>query len=321
MSHESATRPTEVDLPRGTRVVPEAPTFDPAALSARAASGQLGPSTEIVGALELSPRRSLLVLRHPVSEDAALFGDGEYDAADRARIRSATQGLSLVTVKRSRESGEWRLAEPAKAPYNRRIHGATALKITGPAAGDERLRTTDDPAGRRLAGVRDVTAGALTPWGTVLAGQGLPEAANGDARRGWVVEVDPLRPTSRPRARTMLGRLDHTHLSVDVGGSGQVLVTLTRAGSGPQAPTRRFRFVSRHRYDDSPGPLAASYNRTLLKQGTLWVLGGDGVWVPLTSDRHSHVPGLSVADVLLDLEGAARLALAAPEPAEPARVR
>ena len=28
------------------------------------------------------------------------------------------------------------------------------------------------------------------------------------------------------------------------------------------------------------------------------VLGGDGVWVPLTSDRHSHVPGLSVADVL-----------------------
>ncbi|MDI6909753.1 PhoX family phosphatase [Nocardioides sp.] len=158
----------------GDPVVPGAPGFDVRHQTPEAARQQFGYNCDYVGVLPLArdKKRALLVVNHEYTDEDLMFPTGAYSAEDIARIAMANHGMSVVTIKRGLVPGSWlRERTAAKARRNRRIHTETAFTIVGPAAGDERLRTTADPTGKRVLGTLNNCAGGTTPWGTVLSGE------------------------------------------------------------------------------------------------------------------------------------------------------
>src|SRR3712207_3596304 len=111
----------------------------------------------------------------------------------------------------------------------------------------------------------------------------------------------------------MLGRFKHEGANIAVDKSGRVAAYMGDDERGDYL----YKFVSRDKMDRRQTRKARRHNMSLLDHGTLYVarLRGDGSsdgtfdgtgrWVKLTSDTESFVPGMSVAEVLIDTRLAA----------------
>lgn len=291
----------------GDRVLPEAPDFRPWRHTAKAAAAQVGYGVDHLGVLQLTSKRALLVLAHAHSP-GGLPLTSVTDADEATRISMASHGLSLVGLRRRRRSGEWMPVEPAGSTYNRRVHGGTLCKLTGPAARDPRLQAVGDASGRYVRGTFGHTVGTITPWGSVLSGEGrfmdyfessgpvepalaasfgrygLLGPGRGWAavdprfdltrhpaeafRFGWVVALDPRRPGSRPRKLTMLGRLAHEKIAASIGDDGRAVIRLRDGLPGGHD----YVYVSRDVVDHGAGPVSGRHNTKLLASGTLHVV-------------------------------------------------
>ena len=97
-------------------------------------------------------------------------------------------------------------------------------------------------------------------------------------RAGFVVEIDPLDPTSTPKKRTALGRFKHENAEVVIADNGHVVAYLGDDERGEYL----YRFVSENKY--MPG----GDNTDLLENGDLFVAkfsdDGNGAWIALTPD-------------------------------------
>jgi secreted PhoX family phosphatase len=132
-------------------------------------------------------------------------------------------------------------------------------------------------------------------------------------RFGWVVEVDPYEPDSAPVKQTMLGRFKHEGANVTISRSGHAVAYMGDDERGDYL----YKFVSADRFRKGGSRAARAHNKTLLTKGTLYVakfagdgtgdgeFDGTGTWVALTSDTTSHVPGMTVAEVLINTRLAA----------------
>ncbi|MEQ6903345.1 PhoX family phosphatase [Nocardioides sp. YIM 152588] len=158
-------------------------------------------------------------------------------------------------------------------------------------------------------------AGDPRKWYSVDDRFDLEKQPNEPHRFGWVVEVDPMDPTSTPVKHTMLGRFKHEGANVTLSKSGHAVVYMGDDERGDYL----YKFVSSARFWRGKGRKAHAHNKKLLDKGTLYVarLTGDGTedgvydgtgeWLPLCSDTTSYVPGMTVEEVLIFTRHAADL--------------
>jgi len=261
-------------------------------------------------------RRGLLVMNHEYTDDGLLHSDGMKTwTHEKVKKAQAAHGVSVIEIEQ--RNGQWQMLRPS--PYARRFTANTPFTLGGPAAGHVLMRTAADPAGRTVLGTLNNCASSITPWGTYLSGEenfryyfaagdkldahqkrwGLTKTAwfrwpehdprfdatktpNEPNRFGWVVEIDPLDPSSTPVKRTALGRAAHEGAWVAVTQDGHAVVY-----SGEDARFEYiYKFVSRDRIAPGGGGLTkAQANRELLDHGTLYVArfdaDGSGRWLPL----------------------------------------
>ncbi len=183
LSHQMAQRDAVAEgyemqplLRWGDPVLPGAPAFDPAKVTAESQARQFGYNNDYLDFFPL-PRgsrnsdRGLLAVNHEYTNTNLMFpGIGSGSAArlrttaEQAKAEMAAHGMSVVEIRR--QDGRWSYVQDST--HNRRITAETPMRVSGPAAGHERLRTKADPSGTRVLGTLNNCAGGNTPWGTVI---------------------------------------------------------------------------------------------------------------------------------------------------------
>ena len=288
----------------------------------------------------------LLAINHEYIDDGLLHPDGTANwQADKVRKAMAAHGVSVVEVVRNKDG--WDVVRPSR--FARRITANTPMTLSGPAAGHRLMQTAADPGGTTVLGTFANCANGFTPWGTYLTceenfanyfeGPSNPDThqqrwsiAPGNSYRwheheprfdtrqhpnepnrfGWVVEIDPLDPSSTPVKRTALGRAAHEGAAVALTRDGRAVVYM-----GEDA---RFEYIYKFVSRDRMQPGGAAANRHLLDHGTLYVArfdaDGRGRWLPLRHGQGALTPAQGFADqgeVLIksrqasDLLGATRM--------------
>ena len=344
----------------GDPVLPGAPAFDPWKLTKAGQAKQFGYNNDYLGYFPLpgAPNPSehgLLCVNHEYTNEELMFpGLGRQDARrgsttpfskmtrEIAEVEMMAHGGSVLEVRRT--AGKWGVVGDSK--YARRITGETEMRISGPAAGHDRMKTGADPSGSKVLGMLNNCAGGRTPWGTWLtceenvngyfSGQlgadhaearnyrrmGIPgrwynwgdyfdrfnlaKEPNEANRFGWAVEIDPFDPASTPVKRTALGRFKREGAAGILNKDGRYVIY----SGDDQRFEYVYKFVTEGRFD--PGNRSANMN--LLDTGTAYVAkfnaDGTGEWLALVHGQGplTHANGFqSQADVVIEARAAADL--------------
>lgn len=146
----------------------DSPAFDASGNgSARAQELQFGDNND---GMSLFPfpgddNRALMAINNEYTNYRYLFAHGgQPTSAEEVHKAQAAEGVSVIEVQR--KDGQWQFVQGS--PYNRRIHGNTPIRVSGPAAGDALLKTAADNSGRKVLGTFQNCANGKTPWGTYL---------------------------------------------------------------------------------------------------------------------------------------------------------
>jgi secreted PhoX family phosphatase len=269
----------------------------------------------------------LLALNNEYTDDGLLHPGG-FDAWSTEKVRKSQHAHGVTVVEVREREGRWEIVRPSR--YARRITARTPMTIAGPAAGAVAMKTAGDPSGRECLGTINNCAHGYTPWGTYLtceenwdayfANSGTLTAdhrRNGIApkgrgyrwhefderfdagkhpnepnRFGWVVEIDPYDPQSKPVKRTALGWFSHEGAWPSVGRDGRVVIYM--------GDDRQFEYIYKFVSRDAWNASDRGANRSLLDHGTLYAAkfneDGSGAWMELAFGKNGLTAAGGFAD-------------------------
>lgn len=257
-------------------------------------------------ALDGRADRGLLVMNHEYTDEQLLHTEGLKGwGPEQVRKSLHAMGVSVIEVELT-DAG-WRQVLPSR--YARRVHGATPMRIAGPAAGSPLMRTAANPAGDRVSGTFANCAMGVTPWGTYLSCEenfhvyfgapedALPRPSAAQRRYGTVGGVqwtdywrfeDRFDLSKHPNEANRFGWVveidpfDPASTPVKrtaLGRKHQESATCRLTGDGRLAVYMGddsnfeyiYKFVSRDRVHPGSDAAARAANRHLLDEGTLYV--------------------------------------------------
>jgi len=129
--------------------------------------------------------RGILAMNHEYINpeyfhDVANFNKPEI--ADNTKKQLAAHGVSVIEVRRN-AAGKWEYVKDSS--YNRRITGYTPMTLTGPAAGNDLLKTAADATGTVALGTLNNCGAGQTPWGTYITCEENFNGYFGTETAGW----------------------------------------------------------------------------------------------------------------------------------------
>ena len=163
----------QVLLRQGDPIRPGAPEYNPVTQTGEDQERQFGTDADFISFMSLpmgsnSSTRGLLGVNHENHRAAICFpGNPKQLTRQQVEVQIAAQGFSITEI--AKEGNQWRVVKDSR--YNRRISGNAPMRISGPAAGSPRMRTSADPSGTRSLGTLNNCAGGTTPWGTMLTAE------------------------------------------------------------------------------------------------------------------------------------------------------
>ena len=344
----------------GDPILADAGAFDPTRLTAEDQARRFGYNNDYLDFMPL-PKGSqtsdhgLLVVNHEYTNTNLMFpGMGTGSQARRnvtaaqVAVEIAAHGASVVEIRR--ENGRWQYVK--ESPHNRRITATTPIRISGPAAGHERLRTNADPTGTRVLGMLNNCAGGNTPWGTIVtteenfnayfaAGAALEGPQREFLRRygiaaqgvyGWSRFVDRFDVTKEPNEPNRFGWIvefdpyDPDSVPVKRTALGRFKHEACNHAICPDGRVafymgddERFEFIYRFVTARPWNPGDPAANRDLLDEGTLsvarFMADGRVQWLPLVFGEGPLTPAngfASQADVVIEARRAGTLLGATP---------
>jgi secreted PhoX family phosphatase len=177
----------QVLLRQGDPIRPNTPDYNPATQTGEQQERQFGTDPDFISFMSLpygskSSTRGLLGVNHENHRAPICFpGSPKQLSRQQVEVQIAAQGFSITEI--AKEGNRWRPVLDSK--YNRRISGNAPMRISGPAAGHDRMKTSADPTGTRSFGTLNNCAGGTTPWGTMLtAEENIQNYFIGDAAKG-----------------------------------------------------------------------------------------------------------------------------------------
>jgi len=151
----------------GDPLFSDAPDFDHATGGTEASADRVfGENTDGMETFQIGSHQVLAINHEYTNRDINLphAEEGVPTGLEDVRKLQKLQGVAIVEV--SSGDGDARIV--VDSPFNRRITHLTPMRIVGPAAGHDLMKTEADPTGMESLGTLNNCGSGTTPWGTYL---------------------------------------------------------------------------------------------------------------------------------------------------------